>query len=194
MSTMRRTPTLRPLVEPRRTDSGALTAAGVVVAGLAVVVALVLQTSVFSHLTWRGVGPDVVLLVVVAGGLARGAQFGMVLGFAAGLLVDLAPPADHVAGRWALALLLVGYVAGRVRQDAPAGVGGALAAVAACSFLGSSVFALTGIVLQDQAAGVPELLEVVLVGVGWDLVLAAFVLPVVAWALGRLDDDGRPAR
>lgn len=194
MSTTRRTPTLRPLAEPRRTDSGALRAAGVVVAGLAVVVALVLQTSVFSHVTWRGVGPDVVLLVVVAGGLARGAQFGMVLGFAAGLLVDLAPPADHVAGRWALALLLVGYVAGRVRQDAPAGVGGALAAVAACSFLGSSVFALTGIVLQDQAASVPDLLEVVLVGVGWDLALAAFVLPVVAWALGRLDGDGAPAR
>ena len=39
------------------------------------------------------------------------------LGFAAGLLLDLAPPADHVAGRWALALVLVGYLAGRVRQD-----------------------------------------------------------------------------
>ncbi len=36
---------------------------------------------------------------------------------APGLLLDLAPPADHVAGRWALALLLAGYVAGRVRQD-----------------------------------------------------------------------------
>ena len=33
-------------------------------------------------------------------------------------LLDLAPPADHVAGRWALALVLVGYVAGRVRQRA----------------------------------------------------------------------------
>ncbi|QCW49985.1 rod shape-determining protein MreD [Nocardioides dongxiaopingii] len=153
---------------------------------LAAAVALVLQTTVFPHLAWHGVGPNVVLLVVVAAGLARGAHFGMVLGFGAGLLLDLAPPADHAAGRWALALLVVGYVAGRVRQDAPAGVGGALAAVAACSFLGSSLFALTGLLL-DPGAGVPDLLEVVLAGVVWDLVLAAFVVPVVMRALTRLD-------
>jgi rod shape-determining protein MreD len=157
---------------------------------LAVGLALVLQTSVFPHLAWRGVGPDVVLVVVVAAGLARGAHVGMVLGFGAGLLLDLAPPADHVAGRWALALLLVGYVAGRVRQDAPAGVTGALAAVAACSFLGTWVFALTGRALRDQAATVPDLLQVVLVGVVWDLALAPFVLPAVAWALARLGAEG----
>ncbi len=159
---------------------------------LAAFVALLLQTTVFPHLGWRGVGPDVVLLVVVAAGLARGAHAGLVLGFGAGLLLDLAPPADHVAGRWALALMVVGYVAGRVRQDAPAGVGGALAAVAACSFLGSSVFALTGLLL-DPGAGVPDLLPVVLAGVVWDLVLAPFVLPPVIGVLTRLDPTLRPA-
>ncbi|MDO9455878.1 rod shape-determining protein MreD [Nocardioides sp.] len=169
-------------------------AARAVLATLVVGVALVLQTTVFPHLAWHGIGPDVVLLVVVAGGLARGAHFGMVLGFGAGLLLDLAPPADHVAGRWALALLVVGYVAGRVRQDAPAGVGGALAAVAACSFLGTSVFALSGLLLDDRAAGIPDLLEVVLVGVVWDLVLAPFVLPAVTWVLARLEPDRVPAR
>ena len=170
------------------------TAAIAVFLALAVGVALVLQTTVFPHLAWRGVGPDVVLLVVVAAGLARGAHVGMVTGFAGGLLLDLAPPADHVAGRWALALLLVGYVAGRVRQDAPAGVGGSLAAVAACSFLGTSVFALTGLLLGDQASSVPDLLQVVLAAMVWDLVLAPFVLPAVAWVLARLEPDGAPAR
>lgn len=165
-----------------------------VLAALAVTAALVLQTSVFPHLAWRGVGPNVVLLVVVAGGLARGPQAGLVLGFGAGLLLDLAPPADHVAGRWALALLLVGYVAGRVRQDAPAGLGGTLAAVVACSFLGTSVFALTGLALQDTAATVPELLGVVLAGVAWDLALVLVVLPLVALARTRSEPDGVPAR
>ncbi len=190
MSALRRPPVVR------RTDPGvtAVTAGAIVFAALAVGVALVLQTTVFPHLAWRGVGPGVVLLVVVAAGLARGAHFAMVLGFVAGLLLDLAPPADHVAGRWALALLLVGYVAGRVRQDAPTGVGGALAAVAACSFLGSSVFALTGLLLQDRAATVPDLLEVVLIGVVWDVALAAFVIPVVAWGVGRLAADEASAR
>lgn len=170
-----------------------LNAARTIFVALAVGFALVLQTTVFPHVAWRGIGPDVVLLVVVAGGLARGAHFGMVLGFGAGLLLDLAPPADHIAGRWALALLVVGYVAGRVRQDTSlgsatgAGVLGSLAAVAACSFLGSSVFALSGLLLQDPSTPIPDLLQVVLVGIVWDLALAPFVLPAVAWALARLE-------
>ncbi len=86
---------------------------------LAVSVALVLQASVFSHLAVQGVVPDLVLLVVVAAGLAYGSEVGLVLGFGAGLLLDLAPPADHYAGRWALALMVVGYVAGRLRLVGP---------------------------------------------------------------------------
>ena len=58
--------------------------------------------------------PNLCLLVVVAAALTRGPQFAAVLGFGAGLALDLAPPADHIAGRWALALVVVGYVAGRV--------------------------------------------------------------------------------
>ena len=165
-----------------------------VLLALAVLAALVVQTSVFPHLAWRGVGPDVVLLVVVAAGLVRGSQTGMVVGFGSGLLLDLAPPADHVAGRWALALLLVGYVAGRVRQDAPTGAGETLAAVAVCSFLGTSVFALTGIFLRDTAAGVPDLLEVVLAGLVWDVALALAVIAVVAFARSRVEPRTAAAR
>ncbi len=161
---------------------------------LAVTVALVLQTTVFPHLAWHGVVPDVVLLVVVAGGLVRGPQLGMLLGFFAGVALDLAPPADHVAGRWALALLVVGYVAGRVRTDVLPSVGTCLATVAACSFLGSSIFAVSGLVLGDTAAGVPELLGVVLAAVVWDVVLAAFVLPPVTRALDRLEPARMGAR
>ena len=64
--------------------------------------------------------PNLALLVVVAAALVRGPEFAAVLGFAAGLAVDLAPPADRVAGRWALALVVVGYLAGRVRREAGA--------------------------------------------------------------------------
>ena len=105
--------------------------AAAVAAGVAVLVALVLQTSVLPHLAWHGVAPDLVLVVVVAVALTRGAHTGTVVGFAAGVLVDLAPPADHVAGRWALALMLVGYVAGRVAEDRAARGTGVLGTLAA---------------------------------------------------------------
>lgn len=161
---------------------------------LAVAVALVLQTAVFPHLAWRGIVPDLVLLVVVAAGLARGAQFAMVLGFFAGVALDLAPPADHVAGQWALALLIVGYVAGRVRSDVAPTVATGLVTVAACSFIGSSVFALGGLLLADTGATIPDLLQVVLAAVVWNVLLAAFVLPPVTRALGHPSDRGGPDR
>ena len=80
--------------------------------------AVVLQVAVFSALSFEGVVPNLALLVVVAAALVRGPEFAAVLGFLGGLAIDLAPPADHVAGRWALALVVVGYLAGRVRHDA----------------------------------------------------------------------------
>lgn len=156
---------------------------------LAVTLALVVQTTVFPHLLVNDVGPDLVLLVVVAAGLARGSHFGMVIGFAAGLLVDLAPPSDHIAGRWALALLLVGYIAGRVRPDALPTLPICVAAVAACSFLGTSLFALSGLVLADSSGSVPGLLEVVLTGVVWDAAVALLLVPLVLRALDRLEPD-----
>jgi rod shape-determining protein MreD len=159
------------------------------VAAVAVGLALVLQISLFPHLSWDGIVPNLVLLVVVASALAQGPQFAAVLGFAAGLMLDLAPPADHVAGRWALALVVVGYVAGRVRRDARPTPTTVLVTVGASSFVGTSLFALTGLVLQDPAMGIPELLEVVLVGVLWDLLLTPLVLPPVMAMFRRLEPD-----
>ena len=74
------------------------------------------------------------------------------LGFFGGLLIDLAPPADHVAGRWALALMVVGYLAGQVRPEAGRSALAALATVAAASFVGTSIFALSGLLI-DRALG-----------------------------------------
>jgi rod shape-determining protein MreD len=123
--------------------------------------------------------PNVALLVVVGAALVRGPQFAAVLGFTAGLVIDLAPPADHIAGRWALALVIVGYVAGRLRQDTRPNASAVVLAVAACSFLGTSVFALSGLVLRDPVAPVPDMVEVILIALVWDVLLTPFVLPVV---------------
>jgi len=158
-------------------------------ATVALTAALVLQVSVFPHFAWHGVVPNVVLLVVVGAALVRGAQFAMVLGFIAGVLLDLAPPADHIAGRWALALLLVGYVAGRVAPDGRPTLPAVLATVAASSFLGTSVFALSGLVLRDPAVAIPDLLEVIAGAVVWDLLATPLVLPLVMGLFGRLEPE-----
>lgn len=176
-----------------------------VAALVTVVAALLLQVTVFPHLAWDGVVPDLVLLAVVGAALVTDPRFATLLGFGAGLLLDLAPPADHTAGRWALALMVVGYVVGRLAHDHSSAQSSAqtgsrrpayplmLAAGAGGAFVGTSVFALTGLLLRDPAVDVGELLEVVLAAVAYDVLAALVVLPVAVWIFTR-EPGARPAQ
>jgi len=154
----------------------------------AVTIALVLQVSLFPHLAWQGIVPNLCLLVVVACSLSLNPPTAMVLGFVAGAALDLAPPADHVAGRWALALTLVAFLAARVRQDVKPTVTAVVGTVAAASFIGTSIYAISGMLLGESGS-VPHLLEVILVAVLWDVLLTPFVLPLLMRLFGRFDPE-----
>ena len=156
-----------------------------VVALGAVVLALVVQVSLFPHLAWHGIVPNLCLLVVVAAALTVEAPFALVLGFAAGLTLDLAPPADHVAGRWALALTIAAFLAARVRQDVRPTALAVVGTVASASFVATSLFALSGVLLDDPTMSISGLLEVVVVAVLWDVLLTPFVLPPLMRLFGR---------
>jgi rod shape-determining protein MreD len=148
--------------------------------------AIVVQAVVFRYVSVDGVVPNLALLIVVAAAISRGSQFGAYVGFGAGLLLDLAPPSDHVAGRWALALVLVGYLAGRVRQDARTSPLASVALVGAMSFVGTSVFALSGAVLGDGSLPVDTTLQVIVISVLWDVFLAPFVVAPMVRLVDRL--------
>jgi rod shape-determining protein MreD len=156
------------------------------IAVVAVAVALVLQVSVFPHVAWHGIVPNLCLLVVVGAALTINAPAAMVLGFVAGVALDLVPPADHVAGRWALALTVVAFLAARVRQDVKPTATAVVVTVAAASFIGTSIFALSGILLGESGS-VPALLQVIAVAVLWDVLLTPLVLPPLMTVFGRLD-------
>jgi rod shape-determining protein MreD len=160
------------------------------VALLLVSLAVVLQVSLFPHFAWDGIVPNLSLLVVVGAALVRGPQFAALLGFVAGLAIDLAPPADHIAGRWALALVIVGYLAGRVRQTSRPSATAVVVAVAASSFIGTSIYALSGLMLHDPLVDVTDMLTTILIAVVWDVLLTPFVLPPVMLLFHRM----QPAR
>jgi rod shape-determining protein MreD len=161
-----------------------------VMLGVLVTMAVVAQAVLFRYISIDGVVPNLALILVVAVAIARGPQVGSLVGFAAGLLLDVAPPADHVAGRWALALVLVGYLAGRVQRDARASAVTAVVVVGAASFVGTSVYALSGKIIGDGSWPMDQLLQVIVISVLWDLMLAPFLVPALLWVI----DAARPTR
>jgi rod shape-determining protein MreD len=164
-----------------------VTAVRALVVTAVVMVAVSVQQAVLHTIAIADVVPNLVLVVVIGFALARGPEYGALVGFAAGLALDLAPPADHTAGRWALAFVLVGYLAGLARRDARASALAAVLVVAAGSFIGTSLFALSGMLLQDGGVTVDGVLHVLPIAVVYDVVLTPLVLPAVLALMRRLE-------
>lgn len=160
-----------------------LRAAAVVVL---VLVTVTLQVGLFTELSVAGVVPDLALLLVVAAALVRGPSYGAVLGLLAGLAVDLAPPADGVAGRWALALAVAGWLAGLVKADARQSAVATVVTVAVASFAATSLYALSGLVLREPGVSVSAVLEVLPVAVLYDVAVTPLVVPLALIAFRRL--------
>jgi rod shape-determining protein MreD len=158
-------------------------------AALFLMLAVTVQMSVLPHIAVAGVTCDLVMIVVLALALSRGAEWGAIAGFLGGLMLDVVPPADHTAGRWALALALSGYVAGLVRRETSAGpvgpVGVALTVVLGAA-LSLTVYSATGSLLHDPAVDWGEFGVRLGIAAGYDVVGAIVVIPLVMWVMGRV--------
>ena len=158
-------------------------------AALFLLLAVTIQTSVLTNIAVAGVTCDLVLIVVIALALSRGAEWGAITGFAGGLLLDVVPPADHTAGRWALALAIAGYVAGLIRRETSTGPVGPLL-VAVTVVLGTAIslfiYSATGSLLHDPSVDWGEFGVRLGIAAGYDVVGAIVVIPLVMWIMGRV--------
>ncbi|MFJ9772002.1 rod shape-determining protein MreD [Kitasatospora sp. NPDC101157] len=147
---------------------------------------LILQVSVFGRLQLPGATPDILLLIVVGLAMVYGPTGGCLVGFAGGLLADLAPPSDHAIGRYALVLCLMGYVAGLLRPEhgRQRSVSSALMVVGAAAIASTLLYAMVGALVGDTAARHVGLGGLVISALLYDLLLAPFVVPLVM-LLGR---------
>lgn len=164
-----------------------MTAVRVLVVTAVVMLAVTVQLGALPSIAIAGVVPNLVLVLVIALALSRGPEFGAMAGFFSGLVLDLAPPADHIAGRWALAFVVVGYLAGVVRRDARTSALMAVLVVAAGSFIGTSLFALSGLVLQDAGVTLAGVMHVLPIALVYDVLLTPLVVPVVLTMMQRLE-------
>ncbi|WP_433889330.1 rod shape-determining protein MreD [Streptomyces sp. CA-111067] len=156
-----------------------------------VVVAMVAQVSVLARLHLPGAVPDVLLLTVLGLALTYGHVSGCLIGFFAGLLADLAPPADHAVGRYALVLCVIGYVAGLFKPESGqlrTAAGPMLVVIGAA--VGTTVlYAAVGSLVGDTAGAHVGLAKLVLTATLYDLLLAPFLVPLVMALARRFDRD-----
>lgn len=159
----------------------------VLVIAALVVVTVTVQLSVVTHFALDGVAPDLALLLVIGAALVRGPTYAAVVGFFAGLVLDLAPPADHTAGRWALALVVVGFLTGLARPDGARTLVTTVSIVAAGAFIGTSVYALSGLVIGEPSVTVATAMHVVPLAVVYDALLTPVVIPLLVLCFRRLE-------
>lgn len=155
--------------------------------------AAVLQVSFFSGLRIFGSSPEVALLVVLAVGLLGGSLTGAVFGFSVGLLLDSMLMAD--LGAMALALMAVGYLAGRYRESVGRPTRPALVLLGAVfTLMGTGLFALIqlGLGIDSPISGIVlrDLLVESLIGLALVIPVMKFVRLCLRSAL--IEDDPSP--
>ena len=165
-------------------------------------VAVIVQVTIVNRIAFPGgTGPDVVLLTVAALALANGPLTGALIGFSAGLALDVAPPGSYLVGENALVFCLIGYLCG-LAHDIPNSEGVPeqghtalfeIVVTAVGAVCGEALTVALGKMLSDSRISVPAVRHVLPVAVVYDLLLAPFVLYAAAAGL-RLAGPPRSER
>jgi rod shape-determining protein MreD len=159
---------------------------------LVLVTFAVLEVAVSSQLRIAGVALDLFLLLAVCAGIVAGPDLGALVGFFAGLTLDLLVQAPMGLG--ALAYCITGYVCGLTRdmgirasrwQPRIVAVGG--------SAIGLGLYAVSSLVVGRSGVLGSHLLLVTAVVSLANGVLAPLGVAVVRWALGDVLGDNRVA-
>ena len=152
-----------------------------------VVTALLLELTALPLLHLPGATPDILTVTVVALGLVGGPVRGAAAGMAAGLALDLVTPADGVVGLTAVVLVVVGYLAGLLGGDQDRSPFTTVALAGLLAGGATLAFALIGGLVADPRISWDRVPGLVLTQTAYAVVLAAFVVPGVAWLWRRVD-------
>jgi rod shape-determining protein MreD len=160
--------------------------------------AVILQLTVVNRLPLPAAYPDLVLLAVTAIAVCTSPLPGTLAGFAGGLALDIAPPASHYAGEYALVFCLAGYGAARgVRaiydltgERDPVTMFTVMAVAAAAGEAGK---AAVGMLLSEPDVTGPAIKQVLPAAILYDLLLAPLMFLLVARLTRDADPEHAPA-
>ena len=155
---------------------------------LVVLVGVVAQISIFSHLNIDGMHPEIIWLFPIAAGLVGGSQVGAITGFGAGIALDCLQPTPF--GLTALVATILGFVIGLATERNGLNVEGAAwwvtpALSAGATLIAVGTYGILGFVFgEDQFSAINYLVLLPVVAVG----AAVFAIPAwlaVSWSLAE---------
>ena len=137
----------------------------------------VIQESAMSQFRLPGGGFSIFLILVFVWSAISASEIALVIGFAAGFMLDLVQASDSPFGQWTLILILVCYLVSYVGfgDTNPLGV---VFIVIAANFAAQVLFLASGALLGVQIGALGQIL-ITLVGTSiWTLVFTPMVLPL----------------
>lgn len=147
------------------------------------VVAVLVQTTIFHTVRPFGASPDAVLLMVIACGQWLKPEPAVLLGFLGGLMLDLFGTAP--LGLHALAYTLAAYATVRVGDRFNYGLYFGVSAVGAITFSGIATVALIGTLFGEGTLGSPGIVSTLVLVPLYNTVLGLAVLPMTNWLYGH---------
>lgn len=161
----------------------------VVVIGVTVLLAVIVEVTLLSRLGLPGATPDIVVVTVVALAFAMGPAQGALAGFAAGVLVDLAPPGDTLLGVNAIVYLVVGWVAGAAIAPRDRTVPLMVGIVALAAGGATIATAALDTVLGSSRVSWEDMPAMVLTSALYAALLAPVVIPAIGWLVRRVTPE-----
>lgn len=155
------------------------------------VTALILQSSILAAVGLPGATPDALLVVALGLAMATGPVPGVVIGFAAGVLVDIAPPATSSLGQTAAIYALAGFVAGHVELSPGRPDIMCCLTVTGLSAAAVAGQAALGLLLGTASTSFGGLISMMLTQALYAAILSVVILPLVALLYRGAAEDGR---
>jgi len=149
-----------------------------------VVVAVVLQTTLFGEgrIQPFGASPNLVLVVVIATVRHLDTEAGLLVGFTAGLLMDLL--GGSPLGLWAMVMTVIAYLTLRLRHRADDGVVSMAIGIFALTFLAHALFVLAGTLFGQRLLTDLDVVRLMLLPALYNMLLAALILPLATRLMG----------
>ncbi len=160
----------------------------VVLVGFMIIISYVLQTTIFQELTLGVVAPNLMMILVCSYALLRGKKEGLIVGFLAGLIIDLFYGYYEVIGINALLYMIAGLLVGLFHnylylEDILIPV----VAVGVCDFVYSFIYYVITFALRNRLDMVSYIKSIMVPELVYTIFVAVFAYRLIMFINKKLE-------